>query len=210
MAGLIPRTHRLILVRHAESLVEPERSPRDWGLTAPGAGAAGRLAALGLFDRVAGYYAGPEPKMLQTLAPVAAAREAQVQPEPGFHETASAGWHSPEAFRDLVRRFFAGPEVAPAPGWEPAAQAAARCREAMGRLQLRHATTVHRGFAEPGTFAVASGGRLLMAYLASLLGLGGDEAFRRWRGLRMPDLALVELAPDTPAREVIPFGTLAV
>jgi hypothetical protein len=82
-------------------------------------------------------------------------------------------------------------------------------RERLERLRARHAPVVHPGHALPGTFAVASGGRALTAYLASLLGYTPEQAFASWRGLRMPDLAVLELAA-APPRVVIPFGALAL
>ena len=74
----------------------------------------------------------------------------------------------------------------------------------------RHGTVVSGGHTRPGTFAIVSGGRMLTAYLAGLLGEGAEEAFRRWQALRMPDVAVVELQPAVAPRLVIPFGTLTV
>src|SRR5947208_1503831 len=71
-SALVPDAHRVILVRHDQSRVDPVRDPREWGLTQAGEVAARRLAALALFEHVDGFYAGPEPKMLATLGPVAA------------------------------------------------------------------------------------------------------------------------------------------
>jgi hypothetical protein len=65
----------------------------------------------------------------------------------------------------------------------------------------------------PGTFAVASGGRALMAYLSAALGpdaLDAAAAFERWAALRMPDVAVLELAPGEAPRVIVPFGTLTV
>jgi broad specificity phosphatase PhoE len=210
-ARLIPEAHRLILVRHARSEVDPARPPQEWGLAEAGRRAAGHLAALGLFDHAAGYYAGAEPKLEQTLAPVAAAHGKPVQTEAGLGETGSRGWLGEEEFRATVGRFFADPTAAPAPGWESGATATARFGAVVDALQARHGVVVLRGHALPGTFAVASGGRMLTAYLAVVLGLDAGEAFATWQGLRMPDLAVLDLEqPGRPARLVIPFGTLTV
>jgi broad specificity phosphatase PhoE len=210
-ARLIPEAHRLILVRHAQSEVDPARPPREWGLTEAGQRAAGHLAALGLFDHAAGYYAGDEPKLGQTLAPVAAAHGQTVQTEAGLGETESRGWLGEEEFRATVRHFFADPTVAPAPGWESGAEATARFGSVVAALRARHGVVVLRGHALPGTFAVASGGRMLTAYLADVIGLDAGEAFGAWQRLRLPDLAVLELGPEgRSARLVIPFGTLTV
>ena len=206
----LPVVHRLILVRHAHSQVEPSRPPREWGLSESGRRGAARLAALALFERAAGFYAGPEPKLHQTLAPVATGNGNTVQLDDDYAETASEGWLGEDAFRETVRRFFDDLEAPPAPGWEPAGVARKRFQGAVERGMARHGTVVSGGHARPGTFAIASGGRMLTAYLAGLLGEGAEEAFRRWQALRMPDVAVVELQPAVAPRLVIPFGTLTV
>jgi broad specificity phosphatase PhoE len=197
-----------VLVRHAPSRVDPSRPPREWDLSDDGRGAAQRLCALGLFDQVHGYYAGPEPKLEATLAPVAAAHGKQVESDPAFGETVSEGWFGAEEFVETVRRFFAAPGEPAAPGWERADNAVARFGAGVERLRARHAPDVRAGHVRPGTFAIASGGRALTAYLAHLLGYTPDQAFTAWRALRMPDLCVVQLEPDTPPRLVIPFGAL--
>ncbi|HEX2515076.1 MAG TPA: histidine phosphatase family protein [Chloroflexota bacterium] len=208
--SLIPQAHRLILVRHAHSQVDPQRDPHTWGLTERGRRDAARLAALALFDHASGYYAGAEPKMEQTLAPVAAAHGMTVQPEAALGETGSKGWLAEEGqFKAVVRRFFDQPQAPPAPGWETRAEATERFQGAVERLLTRHPVVVHPGHALPGTVAIASGGRMLCAYLAHSLGLDAAQAFAVWSALRMPDLAVLELAPERTAFLVVPFGTIA-
>jgi|SRR5436190_1182750 len=206
----IPNAHRIIFVRHAESQVDPAHDPGEWGLTDEGRAAARRLAALALFEHAAGFYAGPEPKLRETLAPVAAEHGQPVREEPAFAETRSAGWLGEEVFHATVRQLFAAPDRPPAPGWETALAAAARFAAGVERLCARHGPVVYPGHALPGTFAVASGGRALVGYLASLLGYHPDEAFGTWERLRLPDLAVVDLAPEQPPRLVISFGALAI
>jgi broad specificity phosphatase PhoE len=206
----IPQTNRIVLVRHAQSRVDRASHPREWGLTEDGRAAARRLAALGLFDRASGFYAGPEPKMRETLAPLAAAHGHEVHAEAALAETESEGWLGDGDFRTTVRRFFDAPHAAPAPGWEAAGQAVARFNARAEALRAVHAPQAYRGHALPGTFVVASGGRLLTAYLASQLGLSAAQAFETWSRLRMPDLAVLELSATAPPRLVIPFGVLVV
>jgi broad specificity phosphatase PhoE len=204
----IPRRHRLILVRHAQSAVDPQRPPATWGLTDEGRAAARRLAALGLFDNAAGFYAGDEPKMAQTLEPVAAERERQVVGEPAFGETRSEGFLGSEEFLATIRRFLNEPEAAPAPGWETAAAARARFGAAVERLRSEHEPPMNRDRVLPATVAICTGGRMITSYLAGVLGWSGEEAFEHWRALRMPDLAVLELDEDGKGAVVIPFGTL--
>jgi broad specificity phosphatase PhoE len=208
--SLIPQAHRLLLVRHARSQVDPQREPRTWGLAEGGRRDAERLAALAVFDHASGYYAGAEPKLEQTLAPVAAAHGMTVQADPALGESGSTGWLGEEGrFREVVRRFFDHPQASPAPGWETRAEATERFKGAVARLLPRHPVVVHRGHALPGTVAIASGGRILCAFLADALGLDAERALALWSALKMPDLAVLELAPDRAARLVVPFGTIA-
>ncbi|MGH2355027.1 MAG: histidine phosphatase family protein [Chloroflexota bacterium] len=206
----IPQTHRVILIRHARSRVDETRHPQEWGLTDDGRAAARRLAALALFEHAAGFYAGPEPKMLDTLFPVAAERDRQVQADPAFAETRGERWLGEAEFLATVRQFFDAPDRPPAPNWETATEAVDRFAAGVERLCAAHAPVAHPGHALPGTFAIASGGRMLTAYLASLLGYTPHQAFESWRGLRMPDLTVLELAAGAAPRLVIPFGALAI
>lgn len=206
----VPQVHRILLVRHAASHVDQARPPREWGLAERGHAASRRLAALAVFDPAVAFYAGPEPKMLQTLAPVAAARGQEARSEKAFGETESDGWLGDETFSETVRRFFAVPEASPAPGWECARAAAERFSRRIDALRALHPPQVNRDRALPGTFVVASGGRALTAYLALLLGYTPGQAYQAWRALRMPDVAVVELSATAPPRIVIPFGTLTV
>ena len=207
----VPQTHRIILVRHARSRVDQARNPREWGLTEEGAAAAGRLSALALFEHAAGFYAGSEPKMVQTLEPVAGALGRRVTAEAAFGETASEGvWAGEEAFQATVRRLFEAPAAATQPGWETAAAAVVRFGAAVERLREVHEPTLYPGHALPGTFAISSGGRMLTAYLAHLLGYTPEQAFTAWRALRMPDVGVLELSVSAPPQMVIPFGTLTV
>lgn len=206
----IPQARWLVLVRHAPSRPEPSRPANEWGLSEEGHAAARRLCALGLFDYTHGFYAGTAPKLTGTLKPVAAAHGMAVEADPAFEETGSAGWLGQETFAETVRRLFAAPEEEPAPGWESASAAVTRFTAGVERLVARHAPDAQRGHVRPGTFAVCSGGRMLTAYLAHVLGYGAERAFETWQALRTPDVAVVELAPEAAPRVVIPFGTLRV
>lgn len=210
VAPRIPETHRLILVRHAQSSTDASRHPREWDLTEDGRAAARRLTGLGLFDHATGFYAGPEPKMLDTLAPVATSRAQRIEPEPGFGETQSEGWFEEAEFLATVRRFFEAPHEPPAPGWETAHAAATRFGASADAIRPHHAPIVRPGHVLPGTFAIASGGRALTIYLATLFGYTPSRAFDAWRSLRLPDLAVLELSATAATRLVIPFGTLSI
>ena len=207
----IPRRHRLILVRHAQSRIDPSRNPREWGLSEEGQAGARRLAALGLFDRADAFYAGAEPKMIETLDPVATARDRRVQADPDFGETHSEGWiGSPDEFNAIVRRLFEAPDTPPAPGWETGTAARRRFGAAVERLRQFHEPPANRDRVLPATVAIATGGRMLMTYLSGPLDWSAVEAFAQWQRLRMPDLAVLELDEAGKGQIVVPFGTLVV
>jgi|SRR5581483_743078 len=204
----IPQTQRVILVRHAAPLADPEQPACTWRLSAEGRAAARRLAALALFDHATGFYAGPEPKARETLAPAAAEREHEVRSYDDLRESESGPWLGERDFLAAVRRFFARPQEPAAPGCEPGGAAAARFAARLEALRAEHPPAVYPGHALPGTFAIASGGRVLAAYLAQLLGYDAEQAFDLWQRLRLPDLAVIELPAGASPRLVIPFGTL--
>ncbi len=208
-APRIPRHHRLILVRHALSHVEPARPPVEWDLSPEGEKGAVRLAALGLFDRAHAFYCGPEPKMVSTLAPAAAERGQTVNQEEAFGETHSEGFfHDASEFRATVRRLFEHPVSTPAPGWESASDAVNRFKEGVERLRTQFEPEQNRDRVLPATLVISSGGRMLISYLAAVLDWSLEEAFTRWEALRMPDIAVLELDEAAQGTLVFPFGTL--
>jgi len=207
-AARLPQAVRVILVRHARPRIVLTRPAPDWDLSQDGIDAADRLTALALFEHATGLYAGPEPKMRSTLASIATERGGPVEGDAAFAESGAAGWLAEGVFLATVGRFFTTPDEPAAVGWEPAAAAAARFAAGIDRLRPRYGPVVVPGHVNPGTFAVVSGGRVLTAYLASLLDYPPETAFQVWRHLRMPDVAVIELAPDAPPRLVIPFGVL--
>jgi len=207
----IPRRHRLILVRHARSAPDPARNPREWDLTEEGHGAARRLSALGLLDRADAFYAGPEPKMVHTLEPAATIRDRSVREDPAFAETGSEGWVGGEAeFQKTIQRFVERADQPTAPGWETAVAARERFSAGVERLRAEYEPNVSRDRVLPGTVVICTGGRMLAAYLSHLLFWTPEETLTRWHSLRMPDLAVLELAEDGQGHIVIPFGTLTV
>jgi broad specificity phosphatase PhoE len=207
---VIPRRHRLILVRHARSAVDPQRNPREWGLTDDGHAAARRLGALGLLDRADANNAGPEPKIVQTIEPAAQARERTVQQDEAISETRSEGWLEGGAFEDAIRRFLYAQDQPTAPGWETAADARSRFTAGVERLRALHEPPMNRDRVLPATVVICTGGRMITAYLSALLGWTPDEAFARWQALKMPDLTVIELDEEAKGTVVIPFATLAV
>jgi broad specificity phosphatase PhoE len=151
----------IALVRHAESAPDPTTPSRTWGLSPAGHRAAAALELpFGL--RLA---SGPEPRMVDTLAP-----HGPVHVDERFRESDNPDeWLGREAFRAAVHDFFA---ARPHPGWEPAASVVERFSDAL----------------EDG-MAVCTGGRALCAVYAHLT---GDDAWALWQTLTMPQVLTLE------------------
>lgn len=142
--------------------------------------------------------AGDEPKMVQTLEPLAKAVGCDVEAAVELRESHSEGWLGDEEFDAVVRHFLADRSASPARGWESADAVAGRFVGKLGRLV--------RAASDDGTIVVCSGGRALTAALHGMGLLAPADLYRTWRNLRMPDVAEV-LWHDDGALLRSPFGS---
>ena len=217
----VPQVLRVVLVRHAAAEAPGSGVPIDRPLTSDGMSQADRLRWLNLFDLATGFYAGPEARMVATLAPGAASRGREVVIKAALAETASGGWLPDDQFAEVIGRYFAHPAIVPAPGWEAGSVAAQRFGSQVEALRAAHPPHVNRDRAVPGVVVVSTGGRVAIAWLASCLGWSGADAESAWRRLRTPDIAVVDLPKGEAnvnqagpgwggeaARLIIPFGIL--
>ena len=189
----VPQVLRVVLVRHASAEAPGAGVPIDRPLTSDGMSKADRLRWLNLFDLATGFYAGPEARMIATLAPGATARGREVVSKAALAETASGGWLPDDQFAEVIGRYFAHPAIVPAPGWESGSVAAQRFGSQVEALRAAHPPHVNRDRAVPGVVVVSTGGRVAIAWLASCLGWSGADAESAWRRLRNPDIAVVDL-----------------
>lgn len=189
----VPQVLRVVLVRHATAQAPGSGVPIDRPLTSDGMSQADRLRWLNLFDLATGFYAGPEARMIGTLAPGATSRGREVLNMAALAETASGGWLPDEQFAEVIGRYFAHPAIVPAPGWEAGSVAAQRFGSQVEALRAAHPPHVNRDRAVPGVVVVSTGGRVAIAWLASCLGWSGADAETAWRRLRFPDIAVVDL-----------------
>ena len=204
----VPQVLRVVLVRHAAAEAPGAGVPIDRPLSSDGMSQADRLRWLNLFDLATGFYAGPEARMIGTLAPGATSRGREVLNMAALAETASGGWLPDEQFAEVIGRYFAHPAVVPAPGWESGSVAAQRFGSQVAALRAAHPPHVNRDRAVPGVVVLSTGGRVAIAWLASCLGWSGAAAESAWRHLRNPDIAVVDLPKGEAVRLIIPFGTL--
>ena len=167
---------RLLLVRHAEPVVDLNVAAPLWHLSGRG-----RLAAAAMaphLPHVRAVWSSQEPKALETAHILAEAWDEAVWVHPDLAEARLAlGPLEQEEFARRVRRYLDGFEEA---ADEPRAQAKERVVAA-----VRH--ILGEG---PSDVAVVSHGRILTLLLEGLLGrpLGA----RHWERIAMPDWTLLD------------------
>ena len=189
---------KVVLIRHCESQVDPALPPTTWGLTKAGHAQAGGLAGASFCADLIAVACGDEPKMVQTVEPLTRAVGLSVEQNVAYRESHSEGWFDGAGFEDIVGAFFRERAVAPAPGWEPAGEAAERFGSALEQQVAR----VGVG----GTVVVCSGGRVLTAVLARLDLIAPSQLLETWRRLRAPDVAVIEFVNDDEPILVRTFG----
>jgi 2,3-bisphosphoglycerate-dependent phosphoglycerate mutase len=167
----------IALVRHGATLVEPARPAESWALSE-----AGRLAVVSLARRLAGVspdvvVSSPELKARQTAELMYPQTEIRLDEDLREHGRATVPFLTPSQFERAVTEFFEQPQEAVL-GAESAAAAAQRMERALERLRGTRA-------------AVVSHGRIIGAYVSTLLGVDGLPI---WRALQMPDLLFVNPA----------------
>ncbi len=174
---------RLFLLRHCQSAVDSTRDPSTWGLTPTGFDDAQRLARSPLLVDASIVAAGDEPKMVETVQPLADQLAINVTVSPRLAESGSGGWVSDEEFEPLVRRLLEDPDRAPAVGWESATATADRILAEIDDIAAGRPT---------GDIVVCTGGRAITASLIGLRLLDPIDALESWRALQMPDVVVVQ------------------
>ncbi|MEZ5378308.1 MAG: histidine phosphatase family protein [Acidimicrobiales bacterium] len=176
------KDRRLFLIRHCQSAVDATRDPSTWGLTPRGAKDAGRLARSSLFSGTAVVAAGDEPKMVESVRPLADQLAIGLGVSAGLRESTSGGWVPDSEFEHVVRRFLEVPGQAPAVGWESAETTVDRFLTEVEELAAT----------EPaGDIVVCTGGRVLTATLIQIGLLSTEDALDAWSALQMPDVVPV-------------------
>ena len=172
----------LILIRHAEPVVDPGQPAAQWSLTPAGMEAsrllAIRLCALAPMCIVSSH----ERKAKATAEVIGGTLSIPVFEMPGFEE--QGGNRIPffadtEAFDRAVQRLFSTPDEVVL-GQESANQAADRFAQALSSA---------RATCPGGTLACVSHGRVLCAFLARYFGV---PAYSHWKRLGMPDAIMVD------------------
>jgi 2,3-bisphosphoglycerate-dependent phosphoglycerate mutase len=174
-----------VLVRHGATVVDAARPASTWVLSDAGRDSVAALARrLRQLDRVL-IVCSPEPKARQTAELIRPHGEICLDDDLREHGVGQVPFLSADDFDRAVMAFFEQPQVV-AFGSESAAAAAQRMERAVARLHGASAIVV-------------SHGRIISAYVSTLLGSNGLSI---WRALKMPDVLLVN--PVT--REVRPLS----
>ncbi|HEX5995849.1 MAG TPA: hypothetical protein VFY84_11965 [Jiangellales bacterium] len=175
---------RLILVRHAMPIVQPDVPSDQWQL-----GAEGRAEARSLRSRLsepAYFVASDEPKAEQTLRELAG--ESSVSIDPGFREVRRPHIWSDE-YRMVAREYVNG--IRPR-GWEDHVHVAERFATAVAR----HATIAA---ATGRALVIGTHGLAPTVWLTTVMRLDPSPA-QFWERLRFPDLIDVNLLHGTATR----------
>lgn len=171
----------LYIVRHSIPAIDPTVAAEHWSLSDAGARAAQQLGELPCWQNVDIIYSSPEPKALQTAEAIARQWGTGVIIEYDLRELQMKPiWLDNVDFVKKVGDYLEGADD---PDFEPYDQAQQRIVDCVKRLIQSHPDQ---------SIAIVSHGRILVAFFSHLFGrrVGRQE----WRSIKMPDLAVVDLA----------------
>lgn len=177
---------RVILVRHAAPMKQPDVPARDWPLSPAGQADAARLA-----DQLASYapaaiIASDELKARQTAQPLAHRLGLPVTVSSGLHEHErhSVGYLDDATFQATMARLFAEPDTLVF-GEETANQALARFSQAVGDALALYANA-------SGDLAIVTHGTVLSLFVAAH---SDHDPMTFWYHLHLPAWVVFTL-PD--------------
>ncbi len=178
---------KLLVVRHAQVVIEPEVAPERWNLSAEGETSARRLADDPDWADVGRIWYSPQPKTAQTARVIAAARGLPAEAAPDLAElTMDVGFLGTTEFERRVGAYLEGADD---PVFEPYAAAEQRVTRCVRDILLRSAGQ---------DAAIVSHGRILTVLFAALCGERLDR--EAWRSIRLPDLSVVDLTAGVVER----------
>lgn len=175
---------RMVLVRHARPVIDPNTSPELWELKAGAEDDVKRLAKAIRTVGCDGVVVSPELKARRTGEILARCLELPVMIDPAFIEQGGGRvpWLPDRAFLAAVEEHFAhGDRVVF--GTETSHQAAARFASG-----IEHASA---GTTCP---VVVTHGRVMCGYVANMIGV---DPVPIWRSLRLPDAFIMDLSART-------------
>lgn len=187
-----PHHRKLILVKHAEPVVDPRAPPNRWELSERGELQGSTLAErLRRYDTSEVIVASEEPKAVQTAFAVARRLGRRVETFPGLHEHDRTGapFGTRAEFERAAETFFENPGEL-VWGNETAEEALARFTLAMDGVLGRYPT---------GDLIVVSHGTVITLFLSRVLDV---DSYGFWRQLGLPSFCVLE-SPGNTLREVV-------
>lgn len=170
---------RLHLVRHGLPAFVEGRPPHAWELDPAGFAAIEKLRASHLIPASATWFSSSEPKALGTSRRLT---DLQVQVVDDLREHERNSTHWIDDFSGAVRRAFASPDEAAAPGWEPLRITRDRVVPAVREIIADH---------RDDEIVLVGHGTAWTLLKAELTGEPPD--LEAWAALGMPDLWVLEL-----------------
>ena len=173
----MPGPELLVLVRHAEPLVDDGVPPTAWALTDAGRAAARRMGERLLPLGLRVVVSSTERKAMETATAMAEALDVTFHTGHDLHEHERPWFDDRAAFEAFMEAFFADPKR-------------------HGAIERRFTAAVdavvraHRG----ERIAVVSHGTVMSLHLAARYGM---DAWKTWQALEMPSYAVVELRTKT-------------
>ncbi|HET9060090.1 MAG TPA: histidine phosphatase family protein [Acidimicrobiales bacterium] len=169
----------LLLVRHAEPLVNAQTSAADWPLSERGRVRAAALAhTLVTLSQTAEVWSSPQRKAWETAALAVPGLTPTVRDE--LSEVERPPYPDAETHRAAASEYLSGRDIQ---GWEPHASV-------HQRLQ-----TLERRLPATGHLIVVSHGVLLTKWIQHVVGL--EEPARFWSDMTLPDVWALDFATRT-------------
>ena len=174
----------LSLIRHSETIVDPNRDPASWPLSGHGLAAARELAAESRWKTLSRLISSTEEKAISTAECLAAAAGVTLEMLSNLHEVYRPSFK--EDYETRVARFFHSLNDSGDDGWETASQALNRARAFIEPLS--------RDPAE-GHIALVGHGMLWELARAWLLGNNAVDPME-WKAMLMPDVSTWSVSPS--------------
>jgi broad specificity phosphatase PhoE len=174
----------VVLIRHAQVVINPTESTDQWRLAPEGEVAAAALRERPEIASAKRFFSSPDPKARATAAEVATLRPIIAVPDLRELDRGAAGWFGDAGdYASMVAQILRHPDVS-IRGCETAAHAQSRIVQAVGDLARSNPD-------EP--IAVVSHGIVLELYVSCLRGRRMADV-ETWRRMGFPDVAVVDPA----------------
>ncbi|HTE21750.1 MAG TPA: histidine phosphatase family protein [Candidatus Limnocylindria bacterium] len=171
---------KIVLVRHAQTNVQPEINSTLWTLSEDGRRAAAKLAGNAIFDGSECIYSSLQPKAIETAGILGAALHTPVLQEAGLTELSSVTSGFIDDYAGTVHRLYAG-EIQNINGGETLEQATNRFNHTVGAIATKHAGA--------DKIVIVSHANVLSLFTAQYC---DKEAIDLHNAIAMPDVAVLD------------------